>query len=166
MIRLRKIEPTDLPYLYRWENDPSAWPMGDVHNPLSQQDLREYIASTTGDCFRDGQLRLMITTEEGATVGCVDLFDLDCRNRKAALGIYVDPAFRQQGVATAALGAMRDWAFGQLGLRMLYAYVSLANSPAVDLFRRAGFAATAPIPSWTLEGDAVLYTLCSEGTKD
>ena len=60
MIRLRKIEPTDLPYLYRWENDASVWADGANHNPLSQQDLRAYIASTTGDIYRDGQLRLII----------------------------------------------------------------------------------------------------------
>ena len=60
MIALRKIEPTDLPFLYQWENDASAWADGANHNPLSQQDLREYIASTTGDIFKDGQLRLVI----------------------------------------------------------------------------------------------------------
>ena len=42
MIHLRKIEPTDVPYLYRWENDASAWADGSNHNPLSQQDLRDY----------------------------------------------------------------------------------------------------------------------------
>ena len=60
MINLRKIEPSDLPFLYQWENDATSWAEGDTHNPLSQQDLRDYIASTTGDIFRDGQLRLII----------------------------------------------------------------------------------------------------------
>ena len=60
MIKLRKLEPSDLPFLYQWENDASAWADGSNHNPLSQQDLRDYIASTTGDIYRDGQLRLII----------------------------------------------------------------------------------------------------------
>ena len=60
LIQLRKIEPEDLPFLYQWENDASAWADGSNHNPLSQQDLRDYIASTTGDIYRDGQLRLII----------------------------------------------------------------------------------------------------------
>ena len=58
MIKLRKIEPNDLPFLYQWENDAASWADGANHNPLSQQDLRDYIASTTGDIYRDGQLRL------------------------------------------------------------------------------------------------------------
>ena len=41
MLRLRKIEPTDLPYLYQWENDARMWADSDTHNPLSQADLRE-----------------------------------------------------------------------------------------------------------------------------
>ena len=61
MIKLRKIEPSDLPFLYQWENDALAWADGANHNPLSQQDLRDYIASTTGDIYKDGQLRLVIS---------------------------------------------------------------------------------------------------------
>ena len=60
MIKLRKIEPNDLPFLYQWENDAASWADGANHNPLSQQDLRDYIASTTGDIYKDGQLRLII----------------------------------------------------------------------------------------------------------
>ena len=93
MIRLRKIEPTDLPYLYQWENDARMWADSSTHNPLSQADLREYIASSTGDIYRDGQLRLMIE-DEGVTMGCIDLFDLDARNRKAAIGMYIAPHAR------------------------------------------------------------------------
>ena len=60
MVRLRKLEPSDLPFLYRWENDAAVWADSDTHNPLSQQDLRSYIENTTGDIYRDGQLRLII----------------------------------------------------------------------------------------------------------
>ena len=60
MIRLRKLEPSDLPFLYQWENDASSWADGSNHNPLSQRDLRDYIESTTGDIYKDGQLRLII----------------------------------------------------------------------------------------------------------
>lgn len=60
IIKLRKLEPSDLPFLYQWENDASVWADGSNHNPLSQQDLRDYIESTTGDIYKDGQLRLII----------------------------------------------------------------------------------------------------------
>ena len=102
MIRLRKIEPTDIPYLYQWENDAQMWADSDTHNPLSQYDLREYIASSTGDIYKDGQLRLMID-DEGSTMGCIDLFDFDPRNRKAAIGMYIAPHARGKGIGTKAV---------------------------------------------------------------
>ena len=99
MVRLRKLEPSDLPFLYRWENDAAVWADSDTHNPLSQQDLRSYIENTTGDIYRDGQLRLIIENDtDHSTLGCVDLFDFDPRNRKAAIGLYIAPEARRSRV--------------------------------------------------------------------
>ncbi|MBQ0076507.1 MAG: GNAT family N-acetyltransferase, partial [Bacteroidales bacterium] len=117
MITLRKIEPTDLPFLYQWENDASAWADGSNHNPLSQQDLRDYIATTTGDIYRDGQLRLMVM-QDGVTVGCADLFDLDIRNRRAAIGLYIAPEYRGHGLGAQAMDQLEQYAFGFLHLRL------------------------------------------------
>ena len=156
MIKLRKIEPSDLPYLYRWENDASAWADGANHNPLSQQDLRDYIASTTGDIYRDGQLRLIIE-EDGATIGCIDLFDFDPRNRRAAIGMYIAPEYRGKGVGCEAVKQLEDYAFGFLRLRVLYAVIATNNAPCSALYEHAGYQPSTPLPSWTLESDAILW---------
>lgn len=157
MIKLRKIEPSDLPYLYQWENDASAWADGSNHNPLSQQDLRDYIASTTGDIYKDVQLRLIIEND-GVTCGCMDLFDLDIRNRKAALGMYIAPEYRNKGVGREALELMEQYAFGHLNLRLLYAVIATSNAPCSALYRAAGYHPSSPLPAWTLESDAVIWT--------
>ena len=156
MIKLRKLEPTDLPFLYLWENDASAWADGDNHNPLSQQDLRDYIESTTGDIYKDGQLRLIIE-EDGVTMGCFDLFDLDPRNRKAALGMYIAPEHRGKGVGRQALEQLETYAFGHLNLRLLYAVIATNNAPCSALYRSAGYQPSSPLPAWTLESDAVIW---------
>lgn len=158
MLNLRKLEPSDLPYLYRWENDASVWSHGAAHNPLSQQDLRDYIASTTGDIFRDGQLRLVVEAD-GATVGCVDLVQFDARNRKAEAGIYIAPQYRGRGVGEECLHALRDYCKVHLGMRLLYAYVGENNSASRALFEKVGFLCAGVVPCWTLEGSAILYTL-------
>ena len=157
MIALRKIEPSDLPFLYQWENDASAWADGSNHNPLSRQDLRDYIAATTGDIYKDGQLRLIIE-KEGVTMGCVDLFDVDPRNRKAAIGMYIAPEFRGRGVGKEALTQLESYAFDYLRLRVLYAIISTKNTACTTLYRNAGYTPSTPLPGWTLESDAVIFT--------
>ena len=164
MIKLRKIEPTDLPFLYQWENDASVWADGANHNPLSQQDLRDYIESTTGDIYKYGQLRLIIEEQmandkwqmANATIGCIDLFDFDPRNRRAAIGMYIAPEHRGKGVGKEALRLLEDYAFGHLNLRVLYAVIATKNTACTTLYRHAGYTSS-PLPSWTLEDDANIW---------
>ena len=132
-MRLRKLEPYDLPFLYQWENDAAMWVDADTHNPLSQQDLRDYIESTTGDIYKDGQLRLIIE-HEGVTMGCMDLFDFDPRNRKAAIGMYIAPEYRHRGIGAKALVLLEQYAFEYLQLRMLYAIIATTNEPCSRLY--------------------------------
>ena len=156
MVKLRKIEPSDLPFLYQWENDASAWADGNNHNPLSQQDLRNYIESTTGDIYRDGQLRLIIE-ENGNTLGCIDLFDFDPRNRRAAIGMYITPDARGKGIGKQAVEALKQYAFGHLNLRLIYAVIATRNVACSTIYEQAGFVPSSPLCGWTLESDAVIW---------
>ncbi len=157
MLRLRKIEPSDLPFLYQWENDAASWADGANHNPLSQQDLRDYIASTTGDIYRDGQLRLIIESSNPATLGCVDLFDFDPRNLRAAIGMYIAPEYRGKGVGHEALKQLESYAFDFLHLRCLYAVIATNNTPCSTLYSHAGYTPSSVLSAWTLESDAVIW---------
>lgn len=163
-IKLRKIEPTDLPFLYLWENDASSWADGSNHNPISQQDLRAYIESTTGDIYRDGQLRLIIEEVRSQksevskqTLGCADLFDFDARNRKAAIGLYVAPEARGNGVGKAAIQALEEYAFTHLDLRLIYAVIATNNKACAELFRALGYVPSSVLKAWTLESDAIIW---------
>ena len=156
MIRLRKIEPTDIPYLYQWENDARMWADSDTHNPLSQADLREYVASSTGDIYRDGQLRLMID-EDGSTMGCIDLFDFDPRNRKAAIGMYIAPHARGRGIGTKAVKLIEEYAVGFMKLRMLYAIVATKNTACSTIYKKEGYEPSSILKAWTIEDNAILW---------
>jgi diamine N-acetyltransferase len=143
------------------------WADSDTHNPLSRHDLHQYIENTTGDIYRDGQLRLII---EGVTdisspniIGCIDLFDFDARNRKAAIGMYIAPEARGKGVGKQAVQLLLDYAFGFLYLRMVYAIISVHNTACSHIYEQMGFIPSAPLANWTLEGDAILWQKCSSG---
>ena len=163
---MRKIEPSDLPFLYQWENDATMWADSDTHNPLSRHDLHQYIENTTGDIYRDGQLRLIIEDSQLSTlnsqlstkiVGCIDLFDFDARNRKAAIGMYIAPDARGRGVGKQAVQLLLDYAFNFLHLRMVYAIISVNNVACSRLYEQMDFLPSSPLRAWTLEGDAILW---------
>lgn len=164
MVKLRKIEPSDLPFLYQWENDADAWADGANHNPLSQQDLRDYIDSTTGDIYKDGQLRMIIESvgesvrpRDGLTIGCIDLFDFDPRNRRAAIGMYIAPEYRGKGFGKQAVGMLENYAFEHLNLRVLYAVIATNNIACSKLYEHAGYTPSSQLCHWTLESDAILW---------
>ncbi len=156
MITLRKLEPSDLPFLYQWENDADSWADGANHNPLSQHDLREYIAASTGDIYRDGQLRLIIQIDD-STAGCLDLFNFDIRNRRAEIGMYIAPEFRGKGIGRQAVFALEKYAAQQLNLRILYAIIATANSACTRLYASLNYDPSSILKYWTLESDAILW---------
>ena len=149
---IRALEIADLPWLYRWENDASAWADSDTHNPLSQRLLREYIESSTGDLYKDGQLRLIIE-HEGVTAGCVDLFDFDPRSRKAAMGLYISPEMRGKGLATRAVEWLISYAREFLHLHQLYAIIRCSNETCCRIYRELNFSEDAVLREWVILPD-------------
>jgi len=149
---VRALEIADLPFLYRWENDASAWADGDTHNPLSQRLLHEYIESSTGDLYKDGQLRLVIENE-GITAGCIDLFDLDPRSRRAAMGLYITPSQRGNGLALSAVQWMLSYAREFLHLHQLYAVIRCSNAACCRIYEQLGFSQDAVLKDWIILPD-------------
>ena len=166
-MRLRALEIEDLPYLYQWENDAATWTDSDTHNPLSQHLLREYIANSTGDIYKDGQLRLIVE-EEGRTLGCVDLFDFDARSRKAAIGMYISPLARGKGLGKQVLAMLEEYAFGFLGLHTMYAIIRETNAACRGLYESAGYRNAGVLQDWVRSDNeyvnAIIYQKVYEKT--
>lgn len=154
-MRLRALEISDLPYLYQWENDATAWCDSETHNPLSQHLLRDYIEQSTGDIYKDGQLRLIIESQAQTpqTLGCMDLFDFDPRSGKAAIGMYIAQEHRGKGVGKQAVALLEEYAFRFLGLHMLYAIIATHNLPCLTLYRQAGYTESALLKHWVKNND-------------
>lgn len=153
-IHLRALEPEDLEPLYRWENNPDLWGVGNTLSPFSRYILREYIAESHQDIFEAKQLRLMIELcSTGAAVGMVDLYDLEVHHRRAGIGILLDPIYQGNGLATEAVNLMVEYAYSLLNLHQLYAYVPVKNEPSKALFTRCGFTITGILSDWiAIEG--------------
>lgn len=155
-IGLRALEPEDLDFLYRLENDSSLWPYGQQQAPVSRFALKQYIeASLSQDIYEMHQVRLVIErVSDKERLGLIDLFDLDLCDRRAGIGIVVDSPFRRQGFARRALSLLSGYALGFLQLHQVYAHIAQNNRASLELFENEGFVRAGCLRDWHRIGDS------------
>jgi diamine N-acetyltransferase len=151
-VKLRAAEPADVDKIFEWENDPENWLVSNTIAPYSKHQILQFIESAN-DIFASNQLRLMITLHTGETVGCVDLFDFDPKNKRAGLGVLIDPVFRSKGLAREALRLTISYGFDLLELHGFYAEVLSSNESSQRLFESTGFTKTGMKKEWLWTGD-------------
>ena len=153
-IKLRAVEPSDADLIYEWENDSSVWHAGNTIEPFSRHVINEYVKSAHLDLIQSKQLRLMIDLKSGegkptATIGSVDLFEIDTFHQKAGVGILIHrEAYRKKGYAGQALQVIIRYAFDVLLLHQLYCNIDEDNEPSLNLFKKKGFEVTGNKKDW------------------
>lgn len=148
-LRLRAIDTTDVDYLYIWENDVEAWSSATTLNPLSHDFVATYVTESTTSIVSRGELALMIEEQElQRPIGYLQLLGFDAISRRVGLGLYIAPEYRSRGYALEVMQMAEQYAFGKLGVRMLYADVLASNEPCCRLFERLGYTHTATLPEW------------------
>lgn len=147
-LKLRAVEPEDLDLMYLIENDTELWPLGQASVPFSYYALKQYIAESSNDFFHDRQLRLVLETAEGTSVGFVDLQNYDPLHHRAEVGIVVVPEQQRKGLATEALSLLAKYVSSHLGVHQLYALVPKDNTASVALFKKCGYKETATLQDW------------------
>lgn len=139
-IRLRALEPEDLEFLYRMENDFSVWEISNTQTPYSKWVLRQYLENAHQDIYEAKQLRLaVVSLDQERLVGLIDLFDFDFKNSRAGVGILLEESSRGQGLGAEVLALLIDYAFSHLQLHQLYANISISNEASTKLFTKFGF---------------------------
>ncbi|TRZ41055.1 GNAT family N-acetyltransferase [Robertkochia solimangrovi] len=147
---LRALEPEDLDFLYKLENDESVWEVSETVTPYSRYLLKEYLENSHRDIYDVKQLRLAICSPDGRLLGFVDLFDFDPKNGRAGVGIIVlNKNDRNQGIGHEALQLLSDYAFRYLELHQLYANIGAANKASIRLFESLGFELIGVKKEWT-----------------
>jgi len=148
-IRLRALEPEDLEFLYKWENDTRLWEYGNTLTPFSKYILHQYLENSGADIYEARQVRMII--EDNATklpVGTIDLYDFEPYHNRAGIGILIDETFQQRGYASQALTLLKDYAFQFLKMNQLYAFIPAMNVPSIHLFRSCGFSESGLLKQW------------------
>lgn len=153
-ITLREMVDADLELIFDWENRSELWYLGDVHEPVTEAEISNFINHSTGDIYTDGQLRLMIDDKEGRTVGCIDLFEFDKYNERAGVGILIaEKEDRNKGLAKEALALLSDYCFEVLHFRQLHCHITVDNKASVRLFEGCGFSESGRNRDWVKKGN-------------
>ena len=160
-ISLRAIEPSDIDFLYQWENDTENWKVSNTQIPFSRFVLEQYIATAHQDIYSVKQLRLIIDliphlSPEGEgrkPVGCIDLFDFDPNHLRSGIGILIaDKSDRRKGYASEALELLIEYCFSTLNLHQLYCNITPDNEASILLFQKHGFQITGIKKQWIRDG--------------
>ena len=154
-IHLRALEPEDIGFLYRWENDPEVWRVSETTAPYSKYVLKRYIETSHLDIYETKQQRFVIVhSQTNIPVGAIDLFDFDPFNRRAGVGILIyDEQMRGKGFAAQALDKLVEYAFDVLGLHQLYCNMPTDNTASYELFSRRGFIEAGIRREWIRVGE-------------
>ena len=111
------------------------------------------------------QDKLTLVAEEGASLssgslrlyalpyGCLDLYNYDPLNKRAAVGIMVATEYKRQGYGLAMLHELESMYSTQTQLHCLYADIAATNTASLALFKKAGYVQCGHFKEW-LEYDS------------
>ena len=91
-------------------------------------------------------------------VGCVELYNYDPVNRRAAVGIVVSNEYRRQGFGTAMVQALTQFCLKNTSLHQVYADVAATNTPSIQIFQRAGYQHCATLRDWVVRSNHYVDT--------
>ncbi len=163
-IYLRALEPEDLDFVLEIENTEDFWEISSTRVPYSRYLIKKYIQNSHRDIFEVKQLRLMICGADDKKLGMIDVFDLEPRDRRAALGILIaKKEDREKGYGTEVLSLISSYCFSHLGLHQVYANVTGDNTASIRLFEKSNFQKVGVKKDWVLSKgkfkDEILYQL-------
>ena len=140
-IFLRALEPEDLEFVYAIENNENIWEVSNTITPYSKYLIKQYLKNAHQDIYEAKQLRLAVCKNDSLeTIGLIDLFDFDPKNKRACIGIIIQNEIdRNSGFGKEALGLIINYAFTQLQLHQLYANIGTENKASLSLFTTFGF---------------------------
>jgi len=148
-VYLRALEPEDLVFLFKNENDEEFWQISNTQKPFSKYILKKYIENAHLDIYEIKQLRLIIAlTKNDEPIGMIDLYDYNPKHKRAGVGILISKSFQGYGYASEALQLLIKYAFNQLDIYQLFACIGSENIKSIRLFETAQFKVSGIKKDW------------------
>jgi diamine N-acetyltransferase len=166
-IYLRALEPEDLDFVYAIENDTTLWELSDTQTPYSRFLIKQYLENAQQDIFEAKQLRLAICDINEKTIGLIDVFEFDVKNKRAGIGILIQKeSDRYKGYGKEALDILTSYCFKTLHLHQVYANISETNTASLKLFEGSGFKKIGLKKDWIFDGSQFSNEYILQRIKD
>lgn len=142
LLRLRAMEPEDLPFFVRWLNDEVvSMYLGRVSIPMSLKQEEAWFEAMLQKPSREQPLCIEIKEEETwKLIGNTAFFDFDDISRVAEVGILIgDRNYLGKGWGTKAMKMMLQFGFERLNLNRVRLRVVEENQRAFTSYLKSGF---------------------------
>jgi len=144
-VGLRAIEPSDLPQLLLWRNQPELRQLFREYRELSSVHQQAWFDKVV---MGDERTRMfaIVDRKSGALLGACGLCYIDWVNRSADFSIYlgadnlyIDDALGDEGLAVDAARVMLTYGKNELGLHRFWAEIYDFDTPKQTFFDTLGF---------------------------
>lgn len=105
-----------------------------------------------------GELKLYAINESDVPVGCVELYNYDPVNRRAAVGIVVSNEYRHRGYGQAMISSLTEFCQQNTSLHQIYADIAATNAVSIRIFQQANYQHCATLKDWVTRGDNYVDT--------
>ena len=152
-ISLLPLQIQHLEHTRSWANDPELMRLLNRTDFVTAAEHEQWFKRLSN---RDDCVYFAIETHDGDHhIGNIWLWDIDRRHRRAEIRIVIGERERLgKGLGSEAIGLISDFAFLELNLHKVYAYVLSINPRARAAFEKAGFAVEGVLRQdrWTGDG--------------
>lgn len=136
---LRALTEADTEILFHIAADLSTWEERSPASPaaLTRDAFMARLTQANADATSKN-VRFVIDVA-GTVVGSISLFEFDDLARHAEIGIALAPEARGQGLGTAAIRQLVEFAFVRCNLRRVHLQCTASNLGAIRAYEKAGF---------------------------
>lgn len=136
---LRKIKPSDSPWILKWENNIENWAVSNTQRKFSPQEIDDFVFGSH-NIEENKQLRLMICSKVNENpMGCIDLFEYEKGNSVGVGVLIADKKDRNKGYAKDSLKLLIEFVKNELDVKTIFCSIFLDNTPSIRLFEGAKF---------------------------
>ena len=139
-LKLRQLTFEDAEAIYRIRSDEKIAEFLDRPICKSIDEAKEFIQKIT-DGYEKNEVLYWAITEKGKNelVGTICLWKISREKMKAEIGFELLPEFQEKGIMKQALSRVIEYAFNELGLKIIEGEVAKENQRSIKLMVKNGF---------------------------